>query len=65
MLKLVKILKSFEIKNKLFEIVINKANNNDTLKNYYNITSISALAISSKKFPYQMRKSRLDATLCI
>jgi hypothetical protein len=33
MLKLIKILKIFEIKNKLFKIVINNASNNDTLKN--------------------------------
>ncbi len=33
MLKLVKILKFFEIKNKLFEIVINNASNNNILKN--------------------------------
>jgi len=35
MLKLVKILKSFEIKNKLFEVVINNASNNNTLKNKF------------------------------
>jgi len=35
MLKLVKILKSFEIKDKLFEIVINNASNNDILKNKF------------------------------
>ncbi len=33
MLKLIKILKIFEIKKKLFKIVINNASNNDTLKN--------------------------------
>jgi len=33
MLKLVKILKFFEIKNKFLEIVIDNASNNDTLKN--------------------------------
>jgi len=33
MLKLIKILKFFEIKDKLLEIVIDYANNNDTLKN--------------------------------
>jgi len=33
MLKLVKILKSFEIKDKFFETVIDNASNNDTLKN--------------------------------
>ena len=35
MLKLVKILKSFEIKNELFRIVIKNANNNDILKNKF------------------------------
>ncbi len=33
MLKLIKILKFFEIKNKLLKIVTNNANNNNTLKN--------------------------------
>jgi hypothetical protein len=33
MLKLIKILKFFKIKNKLLEIVINNASNNDILKN--------------------------------
>ncbi len=33
MLKLIKILKSFEIKNKLLEVVTNNANNNNILKN--------------------------------
>jgi len=33
MLKLIKILKFFEIKDKLFKIVINNASNNNTLKN--------------------------------
>jgi len=33
MLKLIKILKSFKIKNKLFEIIINNASNNNILKN--------------------------------
>ncbi len=33
MLKLIKILKFFEIKDKLFEIVINNASNNNILKN--------------------------------
>jgi len=33
MLKLVKILKSFEIKNKFLEIVINNASNNNIFKN--------------------------------
>ncbi len=36
MLKLIKILKFFEIKNKLLKIVINNANNNDTFKNKFN-----------------------------
>ena len=36
MLKLVKILKSFEIKNKFFKIVINNARNNNILKNKLN-----------------------------
>ena len=36
MLKLIKILKFFKIKKKLFEIVINNASNNDTLKNKLN-----------------------------
>ncbi len=35
MLKLIKILKFFKIKNKLFKIVINNANNNNTLKNKF------------------------------
>jgi len=35
MLKLIKILKSFEIKDKLFEIVISNASNNNTLKNEF------------------------------
>jgi hypothetical protein len=33
MLKLIKILEFFEIKDKLLEIIINNASNNDTLKN--------------------------------
>ncbi len=33
MLKFVKILKSFKIKDKLFEIITNNASNNDTFKN--------------------------------
>ncbi len=33
MLKLIKILKFFEIKDKLLEIIINNASNNDILKN--------------------------------
>jgi len=33
MLKLIKILKSFEIKNKLLEVIINNASNNNILKN--------------------------------
>ncbi len=36
MLKLVKILKFFEIKDKLLRVVINNASNNDTLKNKLN-----------------------------
>jgi len=32
MLKLIKILKFFKIKNKLLDVVINNANNNNTLK---------------------------------
>ncbi len=32
MLKLIKILKFFKIKNKFLDIVINNASNNDTLK---------------------------------
>ncbi len=36
MLKLVKILKSFEIKDKLLEIVINNASNNNIFKNKLN-----------------------------
>jgi hypothetical protein len=32
MLKLIKILKFFKIKNKLFNIIINNASNNNTLK---------------------------------
>jgi hypothetical protein len=32
MMKLIKNLKNFIIKNKLFDIVINNASNNDTLK---------------------------------
>jgi len=35
MLKLIKILKSFEIKNKFLKIVINNASNNNTLKNKF------------------------------
>ncbi len=33
MLKLIKILEFFEIKDKFLEIIINNASNNDTLKN--------------------------------
>ncbi len=36
MLKLVKILKFFEIKNKFLEIVTNNANNNNIFKNKLN-----------------------------
>ncbi len=36
MLKLIKILKFFKIKKKLLKVVINNANNNDTLKNKLN-----------------------------
>jgi len=36
MLKFIKILKFFEIKKKLFEVVINNASNNDTLKDKLN-----------------------------
>jgi hypothetical protein len=32
MLKLIKILKFFKIKNKFLDVIINNANNNDTLK---------------------------------
>jgi len=35
MLKLVKILKSFKIKNKLFKIVINNTSNNNIFKNEF------------------------------
>jgi len=35
MLELIKILKFFEIKKKLFEVVINNASNNDTLKDKF------------------------------
>jgi len=35
MLKLIKILEFFEIKDKLLEIIINNASNNDTLKNKF------------------------------
>ncbi len=36
MLKLIRILKFFKIKNKFFEIVINNASNNNTLKDKFN-----------------------------
>ncbi len=36
MLKLIKILKFFKIKNKLFEVIINNISNNDTLKDELN-----------------------------
>jgi len=36
MLELIKILKFFEIKKKLLEVVINNASNNSTLKNKLN-----------------------------
>ncbi len=36
MLKLIRILKFFKIKNKLFEVVINNASNNNTFKNELN-----------------------------
>ncbi len=36
MLKLIRILKFFEIKNKLFKIVINNASNNNTFKDKLN-----------------------------
>ncbi len=36
MLKLIKILKFFEIKDKFFKIVINNASNNDIFKNKLN-----------------------------
>ncbi len=36
MLKLIKILKFFKIKDKLLKIIINNASNNDTLKNKLN-----------------------------
>ncbi len=36
MLKLIKILKFFKIKNKFFEIVTNNASNNNTFKNKFN-----------------------------
>jgi len=35
MLKLIKILNSFKIKDKLFKVVINNASNNNTLKNKF------------------------------
>jgi len=35
MLKLIKILRFFKIKNKLLNIVINNVNNNDTLKDKF------------------------------
>jgi len=35
MLKLIKILKFFKIKDKFLDIVINNANNNNTLKNEF------------------------------
>ncbi len=39
MLKLIKILKSFEIKDKFFGIIINNANNNNIFKNEFKKTS--------------------------
>ncbi len=36
MLKLIKILKFFKIKNKLFKVVTNNINNNNTFKNKLN-----------------------------
>jgi len=36
MLKIIKILKFFKIKNKLFEVIINNISNNDTLKDELN-----------------------------
>jgi len=35
MLKIIKILKFFKIKNKLFKIIINNASNNNILKNKF------------------------------
>ncbi len=39
MLKLIKILKFFKIKNKLFEIIINNASNNSIFKDKFNKVS--------------------------
>ncbi len=36
MLKLIKILKFFKIKNKFLKVIINNANNNDTFKDKFN-----------------------------
>ena len=38
MLKFIKILKNYTIKNKLFDVVINKASNNNILKNKFKKT---------------------------